>query len=156
MLSRVPGCFSRVGAKPPIAVNALVVDDDEPVRRFVDRVLQDAGYQTSVACSGAEALQLADGLEALDLVVSDLMMPHMNGVDMASRLRQSRPGLRILYLTGFSEHLFKQRVVLWEGEAFLDKPCSPKGLLQAVSLLMFRTIEAPERFRPTANRRIAR
>jgi hypothetical protein len=42
----------------------------------------------------------------------------------------------VLYLTGFSDHLFKEKVTLWADEAFLDKPCSPKGLLEAVSLLV--------------------
>jgi CheY-like chemotaxis protein len=144
VLSLVRGCLSRAGTKPPRAVSALVVDDEPSVRRFVNRVLESAGYRTAMACDGVEALQVAEGLEALDLVVCDLAMPNMTGVDFGRRLRQSRPNIKILYLTGFSDHLFKERTVLWEDEAYLDKPCSPKGLLQAVSLLLFRTVDAPE------------
>jgi hypothetical protein len=51
-----------------------------------------------------------------------------------------------MYLTGFSDHLFKEKVTLWQDEAFLDKPCSVKGLMQAVALLLFGQFEKPEQF----------
>jgi FixJ family two-component response regulator len=60
----------------------------------------------------------------------------MSGDELVRRLRGSEPNLKVLYLTGFSDHLFKEKVTLWADEAFLDKPCSPKGLLEAVSLLV--------------------
>lgn len=115
-------------------VRVLIVDDEEPVRTFVARVLRDAGYETTLAGSGNEALQAAD-TAAFDIVVTDVMMPQMNGDELARRLRQSDPAMKVLYLTGYSDQLFKDKVTLWEGEAFLDKPCSVKGLQQAVSLL---------------------
>ena len=49
----------------------------------------------------------------------------------------------MLYLTGYSDRLFKEKVTLWEDEAFLDKPCSVKGLIEAVSLLLFGRFDAP-------------
>ena len=63
------------------------------------------------------------------------------------------PQLKILYLTGFSDNLFKARVMLWEDEAYLDKPCSIKSLLQAVSLLTFGTAEAPAALKANADSR---
>jgi len=73
-----------------------------------------------------------------------VMMPQMTGDELARRLRQTEQrGLKVLYLTGFSDRLFKEKVTLWEDEAFLDKPCGVKGLLQAVSLLLFGRFEAP-------------
>ena len=62
------------------------------------------------------------------------MMPEMTGDELGRRLRSSEPRLKVLHLTGFSDRLFKEKATLWEDEAYLDKPCSPKGLLQAVSL----------------------
>jgi two-component system, cell cycle sensor histidine kinase and response regulator CckA len=62
-------------------------------------------------------------------------MPQMSGDELVRRLRQMEPGLKVLYLTSFSDSIFKERFTLWEDEAYLDKPCSMKGLLQAVSLL---------------------
>jgi two-component system, cell cycle sensor histidine kinase and response regulator CckA len=129
---------------PPRPLRVLVVDDEEPVRKFVDRVLRDAGYDTQVAEGGADALQAAQKMEALDLLVTDVMMPQMTGDELARRLRQNEPSLKVLYLTGFADRLFKEKVTLWEDEAFLDKPCSVKGLQQAVSMLCFGKLEVPK------------
>jgi two-component system cell cycle sensor histidine kinase/response regulator CckA len=121
---------------------ALVVDDEEPVRRFVERALQSGGYRTAGAANGAAALEMAATLGGFDVLVTDVMMPQMTGDELARRLRQSEMGLKVLYLTGFSDRLFKEKVTLWEDEAFLDKPCSVKGLLEAVSLLLYGRIDA--------------
>jgi CheY-like chemotaxis protein len=125
-------------------LNVLIVDDEPSVQRFVERVLSEAGYATTVAGDGPEALEAASRMAELDLVVTDVMMPQMTGDELARRLRQTEQrGLKILYLTGFSDRLFKEKVTLWEGEAFLDKPCGVQGLLQAVSQLLFGRVEAP-------------
>jgi two-component system cell cycle sensor histidine kinase/response regulator CckA len=129
------------GASDPYTV--LVVDDEESVRRFVERVLREGGYRTATAGDGTEALEVAKGMGAFEILVTDVMMPQMSGDELARRLRQTDPGLKILYLTGFSDRLFKEKVTLWEDEAFLDKPCSVAGLLEAVSLLLFGHFKAP-------------
>ena len=124
-------------------ISVLIVDDEEPVRKFVDRVMRDAGYATAQAADGTEALEVASNLESVDILVTDVMMPQMLGDELARRLRQSEPSLRVLYLTGYSDRLFKEKMTLWADEAYLDKPCSVKGLLQAVSLLLFGQLERP-------------
>ena len=133
----------RVKAAPAGSIRVLVVDDEELVRKFVERVLRDAGYQTAAASDGPEALELAAKLDSFDLLVTDVMMPQMTGDELARRVRVSAPGIKVLYLTGFSDRLFKEKVTLWADEAFLEKPCSVKGLRQAVSLLLFGRVEAP-------------
>ncbi len=125
----------------PDAKTALIVDDEETVRKFVERVLREAGYKTAVAAVGPEAIAVAATLDQFDILVTDVMMPQMTGDELARRLRQSEPRIKVLYLTGFSDKLFKEKVTLWEDEAFLDKPCSVTGLLQAVSLLLFGHFE---------------
>ena len=122
---------------PSRPTSVLIVDDEPSVQKFVERVLSEAGYATRTAGDGPEALQIVQKLGAVDILVTDVMMPQMTGDELARRLRQSEPGLKVLYLTGFSDSLFKEKVTLWEDEAFLDKPCSVRGLQQAVSLLMF-------------------
>src|ERR1700736_5313640 len=122
--------------KPP-GISVLIVDDEETIARFVDRVLRSVGYSTAQAYDGVKAMEAVSKLERVDLLVTDVMMPNMTGDELARRLRQKEPGLKVLYLTGYSDCLFKQKSVLWEDEAFLDKPCSVTGLLQAVSLLLF-------------------
>lgn len=129
-------------ARPDAATTptVLIVDDEEAILRFVRRVLQEAGLKTIVAHDGADAITTAAQAGDIDLLVTDLMMPHMNGDELARRLRISQPDLPVLYLTGFSDRLFADRLQLWENEAFLDKPCSVKGLLEAVSLVSHRPV----------------
>ena len=127
-----------------MAITVLVVDDEEPVRKFVDRVLKDAGHQTVLASDGPEAIELASKLASLDILVTDVMMPLMAGDELARRLRQLQPSLKVLYLTGYADNLFKEKVTLWEDEAYLDKPCSIKSLIQGVSLLLYGRLDAPQ------------
>ena len=68
-------------------------------------------------------------------------MPNLMGDELARRLRQDDPALKVLYLTGFSDLLFKEKLTLWEDEAYLDKPCSVRGLLEAISLLAFGRVK---------------
>ena len=127
----------------PTPVSVLVVDDEDAVRRFVERVLRESGYRTATAADGPDAIAVASELDALDILVTDVMMPQMQGDELARRLRQRQPALKVLYLTGYSERLFKDKITLWEDEAFLDKPCSIKGLKQAVALLQFGRVDVP-------------
>jgi CheY-like chemotaxis protein len=127
----------RTPAPPP---TVLIVDDEEAILGFVQRVLHDAGCRTVVARNGEEAVTVASKTDGLDLLVTDLMMPNMNGDELARRLRATMPDLGVLYLTGFSDRLFEERAQLWQDEAFLDKPCSIKGLLEAVSMVSHRTM----------------
>ena len=122
----------------------LVVDDEDAVRRFVARALQEAGYETLMADDGPTALAVAEKEASIDILVTDLMMPQMNGDELARRMLVLRPKLKVLYLTGFSEQLFKDKVALWQDEAFLEKPCSVRGLMEAVSLLLFGRVESPQ------------
>ena len=140
---------------PPLQPGArvLVVDDEESVRRFVERALREAGYQTTMAADGLEAIEKCSTQKTFDIVVTDVMMPKMTGDELARRLRQLEPGLKVLYLTGFSDRLFKEKVTLWQDEAFLDKPCSVKGLLEAVALLLFGRIPSEP---PAASAKVSR
>lgn len=126
----------KTSRPPPMTV--LIVDDEEPIRRIVDRILTSAGYVTRLASNGADALALAEGPDAIDLLVTDMMMPEMNGDEVARRLRQKHPELKVLYFTGYGDRLFDEKGTMWEDEAFLEKPCGPKALLEAVSLLRNR------------------
>jgi two-component system cell cycle sensor histidine kinase/response regulator CckA len=132
----------RTTPAPPL--RALVVDDEESVRGFVNRVLIKGGYETVVASDGAEAESAAKSHGPFDVLVTDLVMPEMSGDELVRRLRQTEPRLKVLYLTGFSDHLFKEKATLWADEAFLDKPCSVNGLLEAVSLLVSGRIPGPD------------
>jgi len=123
---------------PPSAVRILVVDDEPTVVEFAHRVLETVGYSIRTATSGDAAIELCSREGMPDLLVTDMKMPRMDGDELASRLRQTEPDLKVLYLTGFADLLFKNKEVLWDGEAYLEKPCTIGGLLEAVSLLLYR------------------
>ena len=122
----------------------LVVDDEAGIRVFAARVLADAGYATAVAGDGAEALRMVDEQAPFDLFVVDINMPGMRGDELARQLRERDHNVKVLFFTGFSDRLFEQRHVLWEGEAFLEKPVTRNGLLEAVALLLFGHTRGPE------------
>ena len=124
----------------PADCRVLVVDDESTVRRYVVHVLKAAGYQTSAASNATEALEaFANG--AFEALVTDVMMPGLTGDELARQLRQSDRGLKVLYLTGYSDRLFKEKTGLWADEAFLEKPFTSKGLREALSLLVFGTLK---------------
>lgn len=126
--------LSRAWKARPTRV--LIVDDEPTVRRLVDQILREGGYATAVAADGQEALEIAKEGAPIDLLVTDLIMPRMDGYELARRLRQADPALKVLYLTAYSDQLFNQRATLWEDEAFLDKPSTVGGLVEAVALLL--------------------
>ena len=121
-------------ASEPTGPAVLVVDDEGSIRRLASRALRMAGYRVLEASGGTEALRFLDGEAPLDLLLTDINMPDLKGDEVARRFRQARPDLKVLYLSGFVDALFTDRSVLWEGEAFLEKPFTIKGLLEAVSL----------------------
>jgi len=113
----------------------LVVDDDASSRQYLSMILEGAGYQTAVSADGPDALAAWQEQGPFDVVVTDVMMPQMPGYELARRVRQIQPDIKVLYVSGFSEALFAEKPRLWEHEAFLDKPCTPDGVLHALSLL---------------------
>jgi two-component system, cell cycle sensor histidine kinase and response regulator CckA len=127
---------------PPRGV-VLVVDDEAGVRALARRILESGGYGVIEAENGADALAVMASSAPVDFLMADLDMPVMRGEEMAKKIRQLRPDLRVLYVTAHSEQLFKERPELLDGEAFLDKPFTVRGLLEAVSLLKSGYINEP-------------
>jgi two-component system cell cycle sensor histidine kinase/response regulator CckA len=113
----------------------LVVDDEEAVRTFVARTLTRAGFQTYLATGGREAIEVASATGPFDLIITDLVMPEMAGNQVVRTLRKRWPDLKVLYLTGYGDRLMDDPVALEGNEAFLDKPCSGRSLLDAIALV---------------------
>ena len=111
----------------------LVVDDNGAIRHVARRILEADGYRVVEASNGIEAL-------AIDLLMADLEMPELAGEEMARRCRIARPDLKVLYVSGMIDRLLNERPMLWEGEAFLEKPFTAAGLREAVALLLFGTL----------------
>ena len=127
--------------RPPLDVRKrlLVVDDEPPVLNLVKRILSTDNYEIRSAESGPVAVRLLDepGFPGIDLLVTDLMMPGMNGRELAAIVRSRYPSTRVLYQTGFADALFSGVQELGDGEAFIEKPFGAEGLLEATRLLMF-------------------
>lgn len=123
----------------------LVVDDEARMRELERRILETGPYTVIEASGAPEAFRLLAGGQRLDLLIADLDMPELPGEEMVLRIRAARPGLKVLYVSGNVDRLLDARKILDEGEAFLDKPFTAKGLLEAVSLLLHDTLSPPIR-----------
>ena len=127
--------------RPPLEVRKrlLVVDDEIPILKLVTRILATDNYEIAAASSGDEAAQMINSPDypGVDLLVTDLMMPGINGLELAMITRQRFPNVRVLFVTGFADRLFKGLTELGVGESFIEKPFGTDGLLEATRLLMF-------------------
>ena len=122
--------------------HVLIVDQETSAREFMDRVLRSAGYITVRAMNGEEALEIAEQFGPFDLLLAE-STPRLAGHELAKRLREREPWLKVIYLTGHTEHLFEAKGRLWDDEAVLEKqPSSVPGLLEAVSAMLAKRMPA--------------
>ena len=123
----------------------LVVDDERHTRELHRRILETGPYEVLEASGAAEAFAILVGARKMDLVIADLEMPGLTGEEMVAKIRSMFPAQKVLYVSGVVDRLLDARQVLGDGEAFLDKPFTSKGLLEAVSLLLYDTLTPPMR-----------
>jgi CheY-like chemotaxis protein len=123
----------------------LVVDDDPRTREVERRILETGPYVVLEASGADEAFAILAKGRKFDLVIADLEMPGLTGEEMVAKIRSKLPGQRVLYVSGVVDRLLDARKILGDGEAFLDKPFTSKGLLEAVSLLLYDTLTPPQR-----------
>ena len=104
----------------------LVVDDEPGVRELVCRTLRTHGYKTLEASDGSQALELVEsGPENIDLIVTDVVMPGMDGRELGRRLEQSRPSLPVLYMSAYDVNDIFRRGSPRTSAPFLQKPFPP-------------------------------
>jgi CheY-like chemotaxis protein len=135
----------RVGEQPPARPvpvppqqargheTVLVVEDEPALRGLTRRVLQGAGYVVLEAGNGADALRaLEQHPDAVHLVFTDVVMPGMNGRELAARLALTRPDMRVLYTSGYTEDAILRHGVLDDPSRFLSKPYTPAELRRRI------------------------
>jgi signal transduction histidine kinase len=124
----------RRAARRAAITRVLVVEDEPGVRGLALRILQEAGYEVTAAEDGEAALRaLAGGAPAPDLVLTDLLMPRMNGRQLAEALEARYPGLPVIYMSGDTGENIVLRRLVPDGAPFLRKPFTPAQLLKIIS-----------------------
>jgi two-component system, cell cycle sensor histidine kinase and response regulator CckA len=135
--SEISGPWPAVHEGP---ARVLVVEDSEPVRRLLQQALVDVGYEVLVAADGSEALAAARGLDGpLNMLVTDVVLPHLNGRDLSDELKRLFPMMQTLFISGYDEGILAPEGMLEAGVNFLPKPFH----LREVVRLVRRTIGDP-------------
>ncbi|PZR71680.1 MAG: hybrid sensor histidine kinase/response regulator, partial [Chthoniobacterales bacterium] len=111
----------------------LVVEDEEIVRELVCDVLAEQGYNVICAADGVEALAVAEKFDGtIHLLVTDVIMPHMNGHEVAEKLSSIRPEMKVLYVSGYSDNDIGDHGVLDPRFELLQKPFTPQTLARKI------------------------
>jgi DNA-binding response OmpR family regulator len=126
-----PAVAPAVGGKETV----LVVEDQAEVRRYAVAVLRAYGYRVIPADGAAEALDLFQR-DNVHLVLTDVVMPLTSGMELAGQLESLRPGVRVLYMSGYTDHAARHHGVLKEGAEFIQKPFSPEELAAKVRAVL--------------------
>jgi PAS domain S-box-containing protein len=130
---------SRERLRPGGRETVLFVEDEVALRDLMHRVLAKGGYTVLAAGDGVEALAMAEAHPGpIDLVVTDVIMPRMSGPDLAVRLRARDPGIRLLYVSGYTADQLRSQTDLGADATLLPKPFTSDGLLRKVREILDR------------------
>ena len=145
LVAAVPPVPEAAGAARGAGETVLVVDDEPAVRVITKRILQRSGYAVLEAAGGVEALDtLREHPGPVHLLLTDVIMPEMNGREVAQRVRGQRPGIRVVFMSGYSPEAIAHDGLLDEGAAFVRKPFESGLLLQTVR----RALDTTEQMTP--------
>jgi CheY-like chemotaxis protein len=115
------------------SITILIVEDNDNLRNLLYRALEGNGFSVLPAADGAEALRLCEQHDGtIDLVVSDIVMPRLNGLELEKRIRAARPETKFLFITGFGDQFPESRERIKYGANILEKPFLPSELLRKV------------------------
>jgi CheY-like chemotaxis protein len=130
---RKPRSTQTRPAPEPGSETVLLVEDEPLVRRAASRILARSGYTVLEAGDPSEAIRICkENPEPIHVLLTDLVMPQMNGLDLARLLREIRSDLRVVFMSGYSEQTAMDDNLLQDGGVFLQKPFSPEALMQKI------------------------
>jgi signal transduction histidine kinase/CheY-like chemotaxis protein len=132
--SAVSAASSTAGRVP---AKVLVVEDQPEVRDLAVMALRRAGYEVSEATDGDEALaRFGERATSFALLLTDVVMPGMNGRNLADRMRAVNPGLCVIFMSGYTQEIIDLQEIVGQGAAFIAKPFTPSVLVRQVDRLM--------------------
>ncbi len=122
---------------PQRSVTILIVEDDGNLRNLLHRTLEGVGFSVFSAGDGAEALRLCQQHGGtIDLMVSDIVMPRLNGLQLSEQVRSAYPDVKFLFITGFADEFSELRELIKNGATILEKPFLPSELLRGVEHML--------------------
>jgi two-component system cell cycle sensor histidine kinase/response regulator CckA len=111
----------------------LLVEDEEVVRGLAKKILEQSGYKVLAAARGEEAIRLGrESTEPIHLLLTDVVMPETSGKQVADRLRELLPGLRVVFMSGYTDEAIVHHGVLDSNVEFIQKPFTPNALVRKV------------------------
>jgi len=114
----------------------LLTEDDPGVRGVVTRILRDLGSDVTTASSPADALAACSAAEPFDVLITDMVMPEMNGIDLSERVRELQPSIEVLFISGYAQDVIAERADFDATSVrFLQKPFTPAELTNALAEL---------------------
>jgi two-component system, cell cycle sensor histidine kinase and response regulator CckA len=126
---RVPECTPATGGQETV----LLVEDSEELRELVREILERNGYNVLEASQGSDAILVCSGHEgAIHLILTDVVMPGMSGRELCTRLTPLYPGVKVIYMSGYTDDTIGNHGVLEPGTVFIQKPFSPNALERKV------------------------
>jgi hypothetical protein len=111
----------------------MLVEDEDALRGMTRRILVDSGYRVITAANGSEAIELAGAGGHIDLLLTDVVMPHMLGKEVAARVAELQPGIRVLYMSGYAQPVLASQGTLDPGVSLLEKPFGELALLAMIT-----------------------
>ena len=128
--------LSKSAPTPSGQGSILLVDDNESILQAISSFLKMQGYKVMSANSPDLALEMSQKMEGIDLLITDVVMPVMSGPQLAEAIKISNPGVKILFLSGYSDELVRKHGVLDQDALFLQKPASMKDLMKNINTLL--------------------
>lgn len=123
----------------------LVAEDDDAIREIIKSLLHSAGYSFTVCANGLEAVEhFKAAPDGYDLLITDVIMPEMNGKELYDFLFAMRPGIKVLFLSGYTGDMLESKMGIGGSVAVMHKPMSPSQLLQAIRAVLDDTPFSPE------------
>jgi len=127
-----------------ITADILLVEDDETVREVTAALLQEIGYRIHVAATSRQALELcADSQTPIDLLLTDIIMPGMNGKELSELIVKIRPATRVLFMSGYAADVLDLKMVRTDGLDFIEKPFDLHSLHQKIQSILLQN-DLPE------------